>query len=131
MVRLGKLPDDVELVAKQVVQAAFNVHCELGPGLLESVYEKCMTIELTRMGLSLKRQLNLPIKFRGTTIDGGLRIDLLVSDCVIVELKSVDQLAPIHEAQLLTYLKLANVRLGFLINFNVSLIKDGIKRMIH
>ncbi|WP_231943879.1 GxxExxY protein [Aeoliella mucimassa] len=113
------------------MQAAFNVHCELGPGLLESVYEKCMTIELTRMGLSLKRQLNLPIKFRGTTIDGGLRIDLLVSDCVIVELKSVDQLAPIHEAQLLTYLKLANVRLGFLINFNVSLIKDGIKRMIH
>ena len=130
MVQFQKLPDELEVIGKHIVQAALNVHKQLGPGLLESVYEECMVIELGDAGISVQRQLALPIEYRGVQIKSALRIDLLVADRVIVELKAVNGMIPVYEAQLLTYMKLTNNRLGFLINFNVSLIKDGIKRMV-
>jgi GxxExxY protein len=111
------------------VDAAFRVHTALGPGLLESVYETCLVHEISRHGLQVQRQLLLPIQYDGIQIDAGLKLDLFVNACVVVELKSVEKLLPIHEAQLLTYLKLANCRLGLLINFNVPLIKNGIRRL--
>ncbi len=125
-----QLPSATEEIGKCVVQAAFNVHRELGPGLLESVYEQCMVVELTSLGMRVARQVSLPIEYREHRIEAGLRLDLLVNDCVIVELKAVDQMILVYEAQLLSYLKLTKLRLGFLINFNVPLIKEGIKRMV-
>ena len=103
----------------------------MGPGLLESAYEGCLAFELVDRGLSVQRQLELPVNYRGRRIDVGYRIDLLVAAEVVFEIKSVDRLAPIHEAQLLTYLKLADKRLGLLLNFNVLHMKDGIKRMVN
>ena len=126
----GPVSDAVNRVAKEVVDAAFKVHKALGPGLLESVYEACMDHELRKRGLKVVRQLALPVVYDGIQLDEALRLDLLVEDCVIVELKAVDELLPVHEAQILTYLKLCGHRLGFLLNFNVPLIKDGIRRMI-
>lgn len=121
---------DTEEVAKQVVDAAYTVHVELGPGLLESTYEACLEHELKERGLRVQRQLEQPVHFKGTTVDAGYRLDLLIEDEVIVELKSVEQLLPIHQAQLLTYLKLSGKQLGFLINFNVPLLKQGLRRLI-
>jgi GxxExxY protein len=111
--------------------AAFRVHTALGPGLLESTYEKCLTIELRRLGFSVEQQYMLPITYRGTTIPNAYRIDLLINGQLILELKSVDKLLPIDTAQLLTYLRLSNRRLGLLINFNVPHLRDGIKRLIN
>jgi len=119
----------IEPIAKQVVDAMLAVHRELGPGLLESAYQACLAHELRRRGLEVCCELKLPVRYHGLEIDVGYRIDMLVADCIIVENKSVQSLAPIHEAQLLTYLKLSGHRLGFLVNWNVPLIKDGIKRM--
>jgi len=118
-------------VSGQIVDAAMRVHTALGPGLLESAYEGCLTYELRKRGLKVAPQVGLPVVYEGVNIDVGYRIDLLVDDLVIVELKAVDKLAPIHEAQLLTYLKLSGKRLGLLINFNVLHLKDGIKRMVN
>jgi len=118
-------------VSGQIVDAAMRVHTALGPGLLESAYEGCLTYELRKRGLKVAAQVGLPVVYEGVNIDVGYRIDLLVDDLVIVELKAVDKLAPIHEAQLLTYLKLSGKRLGLLINFNVLHLKDGIKRMVN
>ncbi|MCY2991653.1 MAG: GxxExxY protein [Planctomycetota bacterium] len=118
-------------VSGQVVDAAMKVHTVLGPGLLESAYEGCLAYELRKRGLKVGTQVGLPVVYEGVNIDVGYRIDLLVEDLVIAELKAVDALAPIHQAQLLTYLKLSGKRLGLLINFNVVHLKDGIKRMVN
>ncbi|MGC3992171.1 MAG: GxxExxY protein [Chthoniobacteraceae bacterium] len=121
--------EEVDGVAKQIVDAAFKVHSSLGPGLLESVYEVCLAHELHRRGLSFDRQVSLPVEYEGLRLESGLRLDLLVADCVIVEIKAVEALLPVHKAQLLTYLKLSGHHIGLLINFNTPLIKDGIKRL--
>ena len=120
----------VEKVGKAVLDAAFKVHTALGPGLLESVYETCTAFELKESGLSASTQIGLPVTYRGIKMDAGLRPDMIVEECVIVEFKSVDTMHPIFDAQLITYLKLTGIRLGFLINFNVVHLKDGIKRIV-
>ena len=119
-----------EDVAREILDAAMAVHRELGPGLLESAYEQCLAFELARRGLKVERQKELPLVYQGMKIDAGYRLDLLVADEVIVELKAVERLEPIHEAQLLSYLKLAKRRIGFLMNFNVRLLKDGVRRFV-
>jgi len=124
------IPDELNAIAAQVVDAALEVHRRLGPGLLESVYEACLCYELSKRGLQFQRQVNWPIQYDAVRIDVGVRLDLLVEDQLIVELKAVEKMIPLFEAQLLTYLKLTEKRLGLLINFNVSMLKDGIKRMI-
>ena len=121
---------DTERIASQIVDAAFKVHSALGPGLLESVYETCLLHELRSRSLKAQRQVTLPIICEGLQIDSGLRLDLLIEDQVVVELKAVEKFLPILGAQLLTYLKLSGHRLGLLINFNVPRIKDGIRRII-
>ena len=113
-----------------MVDAAFKVHSTLGPGLLESVYEVCLAHELSRRGLKIQTQVAFPIVYEDVRLDAGLRIDLVVENRLIVEIKAVETMPPVFEAQLLTYLKLTKMRLGLLINFNVSKIKDGIKRII-
>jgi GxxExxY protein len=119
-----------DFLARQIVDSAFAVHRVLGPGLLESVYEQCLAHELAVRGIQVARQVAAPVVYRDTRMDTGFRMDLLVGGLVVVEVKAVEKIAPIHEAQLLTYLRLAGYRVGLLINFNVTLIKDGIKRMI-
>jgi len=124
------LSDQEECTAKVIVNAAYTVHSTLGPGLLENVYEVCFCHELTKRGLSYCRQVVVPIVYDGIVFDEGLRLDVLVEDRIICELKAVQGMNPVFTAQLLTQLKLTGRRLGFLINFNVALIKHGIKRVI-
>lgn len=124
------VPEQVEHLASAILDAAFRVHRELGPGLLESVYERCLCYELRKAGIACESQVSLPVYYDGNAIDGGLVLDIFVERLLVVELKAVQALLPIHEAQLFTYLKLANTRLGLLINFNVPLLKDGIKRIV-
>jgi GxxExxY protein len=112
-----------------IIGAAITVHRELGPGLLESVYEKCLAFELADRGLSVTTQKEIPVRYKNLTFDCGFRADLIVENKVLVEFKSIDQLLPVHTAQVLTYLKLSNLRTGLLINFNVPLLKSGIKRL--
>jgi GxxExxY protein len=119
----------IDAIAAGIVDSALKVHRELGPGLLESTYEICLGHELTKRVYSVERQKALPVHYDSIIIDVGYRIDLLVNDSIIIELKAVTELAPIHHAQLLTYLKLSQKPLGFLINFNVPLIKNGIRRI--
>lgn len=114
-----------------VIRSAIEVHKELGPGLMESVYEVCLIRLLKDAGLSVKRQVIVPVHFKGERLDKEFVIDMLVEDKVILELKSVEFILPVHEAQLVTYLKLADKRIGLLINFNVLLLKDGIRRRIN
>ncbi|WP_442482153.1 GxxExxY protein [Aeoliella sp. SH292] len=121
---------DVEALAKKVLDVAFKVHRSLGPGLLESVYERCICHELRKAGIEFVSQAALPIEYDDLVIDGGLRIDILVGGKLVVELKAVESLLPIHEAQLFTYIKLSHNRLGLLLNFNVPMLKDGIKRIV-
>jgi len=123
--------DHLNQISAQVVDAAIKVHSVLGPGLLESAYEACLAYELGKRGLQVEAQLALPVVYEQVKIDVGYRIDLLVEGGVIVELKSVERLLPIHEAQLLSYLRLSQKRLGLLINFNVPKLRDGIKRMVN
>jgi len=113
---------------KIIYQSALKVHTTLGPGLLESVYETCLLHELTKRGLLVERQKILPISYDGVIIDSGLRLDLFVEKQIIIELKSVDFLVPVHQAQILTYMKLAKKELGYLINFNEKLLRNGVKR---
>ena len=120
---------DINHLTGKVIGAAIEVHKTLGPGLLESVYEECLCRELALNEISFERQKSLPVEYKGMMLDCGYRLDLLVEGRLIVELKSCDTLQPIHEAQLLTYLKLTNMKAGLLINFNVPVLKDGIKRM--
>lgn len=114
----------------QIIAAAIEVHKTLGPGLLESVYEECLVFELLKRNLSVKRQLSLPINYKGIEIKTKYRLDLMIEDKVIVELKAIEKLLPVHEAQIITYLKLTGYRVGLMINFNVKLLKDGIIRRI-
>ena len=123
------IPATLDAVATEIVDAAMAVHSALGPGLLESVYETCLLHELRERGLTVDRQVELSIKYRKINLDGGLRLDLLVSVEIIVEIKAVESIRQVHVAQLLTYLKLADKRLGFLLNFNVSAMKHGIRRI--
>jgi GxxExxY protein len=118
-------------LTERIIGAAIEVHRHLGPGLLEATYEACLAYELTDRGLTVERQLELPVIYRGVRVDCGYRIDLLVERTVIVELKSVEKLLPIHEAQLLSYLKLSGHRLGLLINFNVTRLTEGLKRKVN
>ncbi len=119
----------IDQIASEIVDSAFKIHSKLGPGLLESAYEVCLAHELTERGFVEERQKPQPVFYDGIEIETGYRLDLLVGDSVIIELKAVEQLAPIHQAQLMTYLKLSDKSLGFLINFNVPLIKQGIRRI--
>jgi len=119
------------LLARDIVDAAFHIHKNLGPGLLESVYEVILAHEIEKRGLRVARQQPVPIAYEGIQFDEGFRADLIVEDKVIVELKSVEQIAPVHKKQLLTYLRLTNKRLGLLINFGACLIKDGIHRIVN
>lgn len=118
-------------IAKVIVDAAFKIHTALGPGLLESVYEVVLAKELERRGLRVERQKPVKIVFDGMTFDEGYRMDLLVNDLVVVEVKSVENMVPVHKKQLLTHLRLADKRLGLLINFGAALIKDGIARVVN
>ena len=119
-----------ETIGKAIVNAAYTVHKELGPGLLEKVYEVCFCHVLSRNGFEVKRQVDVPIVFENITFKEGLRLDVIVNDSVICELKAIETVNPVWEAQILSHLKLTNKRLGYLINFNVPLIKDGIKRFV-
>lgn len=121
----------INVISGEIVDAAMKVHTALGPGLLESAYEVCLQHELVQRGLSVRSQVTLPVEYDGVKLDAGYRIDLLVEDAVIVELKSVERLLPIHDAQLLSYLKLSGRQVGLLINFNVLHLKDGIRRMVN
>ncbi|HPB06277.1 MAG TPA: GxxExxY protein [Prolixibacteraceae bacterium] len=123
--------DRYEEIGAQIVDAAYHVHRELGPGLLESVYEICMIEELKDRGLFVENQVRIPVFYKGKELKKDFIVDILVEDLIIIELKAVEDLLPVHEVQLVTYLKLADKHLGFLINFNVSLIKSGIKRKIN
>jgi GxxExxY protein len=123
------VPSHVERVATSIVDAGLKVHRALGPGLLESAYEHCLAHELALRGLGVRRQVVLPITYEGSTLDAGYRLDLLVAESVVVEVKAIDALTRLHSAQLLTYLKLSKLRLGFLMNFNVSLFRDGLRRI--
>jgi GxxExxY protein len=118
-------------VAQQIVDAAFRVHTTLGPGLLESVYAAALVYELEKRGLRITRQQSIPVVYEAVRIHTGFYADVVVEDLVIVEIKAVETVAPVHKKQLLTYLKLADKRLGLLINFNVVLIKDGITRIVN
>jgi GxxExxY protein len=124
------IPEQTERLASQVIDAAIAVHKALGPGLLEGVYEVCLCHELSRRGVPFQRQVSLPVVYDNIRLDAGLRLDLLVGNCVVVELKAVETLTPLHDAQLLTYLKLTGHRLGLLMNFNSPLLKDGLKRLV-
>jgi GxxExxY protein len=123
-------PPEVEAVGQSIVDAAFQVHSALGPGLLESAYELCLEHEIALRGLKVERQVPLPVIYRGLDIESAYRIDLLVDAKVIVEVKAVETELPVHKAQLMTYLRLASLRLGYLINFNVPVIRQGIRRVI-
>lgn len=124
------LSDREEYLAKQIVDIAIKIHRELGPGLLESVYAKCFYYELLNRSISFEKQRDVPIIYQSLIIDEGLRLDLLVEDLIIVEFKAQENFHPVWEAQILSYLKLTGKRLGFLINFHVPLMKNGIKRLI-
>lgn len=122
---------EIEWVAKNIVDSAIKVHRTLGPGLLESAYQQCLAHELRKRGFLVECEVVLPINYEGLRIDSGYRIDILVEKDVIIENKSVEKLLPIHMAQLLTYLKMNECRLGFLLNWNVPLMKNGIKRVVN
>ena len=122
---------DLEEIGSMIICAAINVHSHLGPGLLESAYQKCLCYELQNQGLKVLCEVPLPIKYRGVSIEVGYRQDMIVEDRVLVENKTVDKVNPVHEAQLLTYLRLNKYQLGYLLNWNVALMKHGIKRMVN
>ena len=124
------IPEDVENTASIVLNCAFKVHKALGPGLLESVYQTCLSHELKKININHEVEVSIPVNYDGIQIDAGFRLDILVNRHLIVELKAVEKVLPIHEAQLMTYLKLTNIRLGLLLNFNVPLLKEGIKRVV-
>ena len=117
-------------ISNKVIGCAIEVHRSLGPGLLESTYEQCLAREMDLSGIAFKLQSPLPVEYKGIKLDCGYRVDMLIEDKLIVELKSVEKTLPIHEAQILTYTKLANIQVGLLINFNVERLKEGIKRFV-
>ncbi|MGB9872512.1 MAG: GxxExxY protein, partial [Anaerolineae bacterium] len=123
--------DRLDRITEAIIGAAIEVHRALGPGLLESAYEACLAFELAQQGLKVEQQKPLPVIYKEVRLDCGYRLDLLVEGAVIVEIKAVDHLAPIHQAQLLSYLKLSGCKVGLLINFNVQVLKEGIKRVVN
>lgn len=122
--------ENVDELTENIIGAAIEVHRVLGPGLLESAYEACLCRELSVRKLHFQKQVPLPVQYKGLQLEAGYRLDLLVEDKDVVEIKSVDELVPVHQTQLLTYLRLSHKRIGLLINFNVPLLKHGLKRMI-
>ncbi len=122
---------EIEEIGKMILAAAIKVHSKLGPGLLESAYQRCLAYELAKMGLRVDCEVALPLNYEELHIDVGYRLDMLVENTVIIENKTVEKILPVHEAQLLTYLKMKNCRLGFLLNWNVTLMKDGLRRMVN
>jgi GxxExxY protein len=122
---------DIEKIGKDIVHCAIKVHKALGPGLMESAYQKCLAYELEQLGHKVQCELLLPIEYGPVQIDAGYRVDMLIDDSVIVENKTVEALHPINEAQLLTYLRMKKLQLGYLLNWNVSLMKQGMKRMLN
>ena len=123
--------EELNKITEDIIGAAIEVHRSLGPGLLESAYEACLAFELAERGLKVEQQKPLPISYKDVRLDCGYRLDLVVEDAVIVEMKAVDRLMPIHEAQLLSYLKLSGCKVGLLINFNVKVLKNGIRRLVN
>lgn len=128
--KYAPISDEIEQIANKVFNCGLRVHKTLGAGLLESVYEVCLAHELDKLGLKVERQIQLPVIYDGITLDAGMRLDLWIERKLIVEVKAVESLLPVHQAQLMTYLKLTENRLGLLINFNVTLFKNGVKRVI-
>lgn len=122
---------EINQVSGLVIDAAMKVHSALGPGLLESAYEACLIYELGKRGMKVESQMPLPVLYDGVKIDAGYKIDIMVNDAVIVELKTVERLLPVHQAQLLSYLKMSGKKAGLLINFNVPHLRDGIKRLVN
>ena len=122
---------DLNKITEKIINGAISVHRELGPGLLESAYEACLLYELASQNLKVERQKGLPLRYRGIQLDCGYRLDLLVEEAIILEIKAIEKLEPIHEAQLLSYLKLSKCPVGLLINFNVKVLKDGIRRLVN
>jgi GxxExxY protein len=120
----------LDQISHDIIGAAIEVHRHLGPGLLESAYEFCLVFELKRLGLTFEQQKALPVMYKGEKLDCGYRLDLVVKDEIIVEIKAIEKLLPIHDAQLLSYLRLANKRVGLLMNFHVPVLKDGLKRIV-
>lgn len=127
----AEMEEIINSITSSIIGAAVNVHRELGPGLLESTYEACLVHELAQEGIKVERQKALPVVYRGVRLDCGYRIDLLVQGQVVVEVKAVDRLKPIHRAQVLSYLKLSGCKVGLLINFNVKMLKDGVCRLVN
>ena len=121
---------DFDKLSNDIIKSAIEVHKNLGPGLLENTYKQCLAYEFSKAGISYNLECEIPIKYKEIQISCGYRIDILVEDNIVVELKSVEKIIPIHEAQVLTYMKLSNKKIGLLINFNVKLLKDGIKRFV-
>jgi GxxExxY protein len=131
MILHAPIPEKTEQVAREIVDAGFQFHAALGPGLLESAYRHCLTYERTNRGLEAGTQVPMPVCYRDITLEASDRLDLLVNNSVIIEIKAVESLPPVHESQLLTDLRMSKLRLGFLMNFNVKLFKLGLKRMIN
>jgi len=125
------IPDEIERIATVAVNAAFAVHTELGPGLLEAAYESCFAYELELRGIKYQRQLPVPLNYKGKLIEVGFRADMILEGKLLIELKAVEQVIPVHKAQVITYLKILKLPLGLLINFNEVLIKDGIQRILN
>ena len=123
--------EELDVISSSIIGAAIDVHRELGPGLLESAYEHCLAFELSQRGHTVERQKLVPIQYRDTEVDAGFRLDLLVDQKIIVELKAVDTIAPIHKAQIMTYLKLTGLKVGLLMNFNVRILKHGLHRIVN
>jgi GxxExxY protein len=123
--------DELNDISGKIIEFSIKVHKALGPGMLEGAYEICLMHELVQHGFQVQSQLTLPIIYDGVRLDAGYRIDLLVEESVIVELKAIDRLLPVHEAQLLSYLRMSDLRLGLLINFNVKLLRDGVRRVVN
>ena len=121
---------EFDAVSKEIIGCAIEVHRQLGPGLLESAYEECLMYELSKKALNVKRQMPIPVIYKDIRLDCGYRIDLLVENSVVIELKSIDTLAPIHHAQILTYMRFSGIKTGLLINFNVTILKNGLKRFV-
>jgi GxxExxY protein len=121
----------LDAITDKIIGAAISVHRVLGPGLLESAYEECLCFELSQMGLKFQRQVPLPVQYKDVTLDCGYRIDIVVENSVIIEIKAVERLIPVHEAQLLSYLKLSKLRVGLLMNFHVPVLKSGLKRIVN
>jgi GxxExxY protein len=121
---------EFDLISKEIIGCAIEVHRTLGPGLLESAYEECLVYELLKRGLYVERQKPIPLIYKEIRLDCGYRLDLLVENCVVVELKSIEAFAPVHEAQILTYMRFSKKKTGLLINFNVTVLKNGLKRFV-